>query len=51
MAAAAAADAVVDVVEDLSGPGGLWGEVWLYMSLAASVASGDTTWDPRDEGE
>lgn len=44
MAAAAAADAVVEVVEVLSGPVGRWGDVWLYMSLAASVASGDASW-------
>lgn len=46
MAAAAAAEAVVEVVELRSGPVGLCGEVWPYMSFAASVASGVATREP-----
>jgi hypothetical protein len=49
MAAAAAADAVVEEVEGRSEPGRC-GEVWVYMSLAASVASGETTWEPCEDG-
>jgi hypothetical protein len=49
MAAAAAADAVGEVADVRSPTLVRCGEVWLYISFAASVASGDTTCEPCED--